>query len=204
VQVIRVILAGVALLWMQACGGLWFFRRAGAGPSDCPARSGGHARLELRDPRYDGETLSGLILIGAEEGTVCLDKSRLSTTHLDVDWVWDCTSGVSSPVASLMVDYYATPRRKEDIVVLEPGYWFGGPVHIPLFVKERPGGKPNPTCVEVSLSLLPLEGGPAGRVRIRALRDPPVAPEGGVPAAPEPTLQGGSAGPVGDPDKNGP
>jgi hypothetical protein len=156
----------------------------------CPGvkTGGGPAQLELRDVRYDGESLSGLVLIGAKEGSVCLDKSRLSTTHLDVDWVWDCTSGISTPVPSIVVDYYATPRRKEDLVILEPGYWFGGPIHISLFQRERPGSKPNPACVEVSLSLLPLEGGPAGRVRTRAWRDPPVIPEGGIPPEPEPGL----------------
>ncbi len=80
---------------------------------------------------------------------------------------------------------------------------------MPLFMSEDATGKRNPDCVEVSFSLLPLEGGPAGRVRVRAQRDPPmstdgvVVPDGGMPPEPEPSPDDVNPGRVWVPFRDG-
>ena len=140
----------------------------------------GHADLELREAHYDGESLAGTLLISAVGGNICIDKRLVPGWDVTLDWVWDCTQEISTPVASLTIHTFPRPSSDGEVMILEPGYWYGGPIQMPLFMSEHATGKRNPDCVEVSLSLLPLEGGPAGRVRVRAQREPSMSADGGV------------------------
>jgi hypothetical protein len=187
--------ASIMLLLLMACRGFPFGQvrpssETGKSPCAIGAERGGMSRgsanLELRDVHYDGETLEGTLLIGAVGGSLCFDKRLITGWDVTLDWVWDCTQEISNPVASLTIHTFPRPSSDGEVMILEPGYWYGGPIQMPLFMSEHAPGKRNPDCVEVSLSLLPLEGGPAGRVRVRAWRDSRqpldsgLSPDGGV------------------------
>jgi hypothetical protein len=194
-RVIRLTIAIAGLLLMAACGGFPFWRARpeseekafceGDAARDTKGR--GRAELELRNIHYDGDTLAGTLLIGAVGGNLCLDKRMIPGMAVSADGVWDCTPAISNPVPFMVVDYYVSPLRHEDVLILESGYWYGAPVRVPLFVTEQPAGKRNPDCVEVSLTLYPLQGGPAGRVRVRARRDSPAPADAGVTPEAEPS-----------------
>ena len=68
------------------------------------------------------------------------------------------------------------PRlQPEDLLVLEPGYWHGKQIRLPLFAEEpdRPEG---PTCIQAELSFHDVGGKPVARLRVRAERPPPPPP----------------------------
>jgi len=195
------LLASVMLFLLVACGG-FPFRRANPSPetreslcSSNGARSpmiSASAELELRDVRYTGDTLEGTLLISAVGGSLCLDKRLISGWDVTLDGVWECTSEISAPVAYMNIHPFPRPSSEGQVLTLEPGYWYGAPIRVPLFPIEQPTGKRNPDCVEVSLSLTTLEDRTAGSVRVRAHRDPPLPADGGVPqdggVLPEPEL----------------
>ena len=194
-RVTRLTLGSAVLLLMVACGRLPFFWKTeplpAAGMPACEGADPEHAELELRNIQYDGDTLSGSLLIGAVGGSLCLDKRLIPGVEVRVDWVWDCSLEISNPVPFMRLDYASSPPREEDVLVLEPGYWYGAPVRLPLFPREQPTGKSNPDCVEVSLSLLPVGGAPAGRVRVRASRAPSALIDAGTMVEPQPSTDAG-------------
>jgi hypothetical protein len=212
-------IVSLGLPLMVACGGFPFWKPSSdtkGRQADCESAGvsadvvRGSAKLELRDPIYTGESLEGTLLIGAAGGRLCLDKRLVPGIGVSVDLVWDCTSSISEPVPFMIVDYYLPRRRQEDVLILEPGYWYGAPVRVPLFMMEQPTGRRNPDCVEVSLSLNPIEGTSAGSLRVRARREPPVSadggtpPEGGVSPELEPSPDDVQPGRVWVPDKDSP
>jgi hypothetical protein len=185
----RYLFASVMFLVLMACGHFPFGRaRPGPEPRESPCAlaaergelSRGSANLELRDVHYNGDTLEGTLLIGAVGGSLCFDKRLMTGWDVTLDWVWDCTQEISKPVAAMTVHTFPRPSSAGEVMILEPGYWYGGPIRMPLFMSEDATGKRNPDCVEVSLSLLPLEGGPSGRVRVRAQIESPTSADGGV------------------------
>jgi hypothetical protein len=121
----------------------------------------------MQDIRYDGQTLSGRILVGAVKGDIRLDRRLISSASVNVDSVSDCMTG--SPVTFLMVDGFPPAPRDEDLLILKPGYWYGTEVRFPIF-SERFMGRAGPDCIEADVSLLSYRGEPVGRVHIRAVR----------------------------------
>ena len=187
----RLLLANAVILSLTACGSFPFGRARPDSESTQPhcgndevrgTMPRGHADLELRDIHYNGDTLEGVLLISAVGGPLCFDQRLIPGWDVTLDWVWDCSREPSEPVASLVIHSFPRPSSEGHVLLLEPGYWYGGPISLPLFMSETPVGKRNPECVEVSLSLLSLKSGPAGRVRARAWREPPTMLDGGVPS----------------------
>jgi hypothetical protein len=143
-----------------------------------PTQPGTSSKVEMLDIRYDRQTLSGRILVSALGGDLRLDRRLLSSASVNVDAVSECETG--APVSFLMVDSFPPAPRSEDLLILEPGYWYGTEVRFPLF-SERLMGRPGPDCIEADVSLLSFGGRPVGHTRIRAARAPQSSPDAGTP-----------------------
>ncbi|RKG95547.1 hypothetical protein D7V97_37010, partial [Corallococcus sp. CA053C] len=113
--------------------------------------------LEFQSPRYDGTALSGRILVGAEAGPLTLDRRLIENTSLEVAAVLDCAT--AQPVEFLVADRFPPPAREEDLLKLEPGYWFGAEVEFPLF-DERLNGRRGPDCIDLTLTFHPKPPAP--------------------------------------------
>ncbi|MBN9685104.1 MULTISPECIES: hypothetical protein [unclassified Corallococcus] len=108
--------------------------------------------IEFQSPCYDGSTLSGRILVSAAEGAITVDRRLLENSSLEVTAVLDCAT--TQPVEFLVADRFPAPARAEDLLSLEPGYWFGADVEFPLF-DEQLNGKRGPDCIDLTLTFHP-------------------------------------------------
>lgn len=185
-QLNRLTIGAALLVVLTACTGFPFFGRRAPSSSDCEAirkawtegtQAPPRTLLEVQDIQYDGLHLSGRILVSPEDGRLCLDRRLIPYIHVEVMSVSDCKHGA---VASIRVDAIAPRARPEDLLVLEPGFWYGRTVRFWLF-DEHLGGGLGPECIEAELYLR-SGGRTVARQRIRAERPPvPAAPDGGVP-----------------------
>ncbi|QRK11546.1 hypothetical protein JQX13_16610 [Archangium violaceum] len=147
--------------------------------------------MEVQDIQYDGWTLSGRVLVSPEEGQLRLDRRLTPTIHVKVNYVSDCTYGA---VASIRADIIAPLARPEDLLVLEPGYWYGSTVRFRLFGEHITGL--GPECVEADIALRSFDHQLVARQRIRAVR--PASMDGGTqsdegtPEEPAPPPDAGS------------
>ncbi len=189
--------ASGSLLLMAACTGFPFLRAEPASDEALGAGKESHAvkreqgeprvQLEFQDIHYDGETLSGRLLVGVTEGRLRLNKQLVSDIHAEVRYPVDCHTGL--PVKYIIWDSFQ-PRRQEDLLILEPGYWYGKEIRFPLFEEHLTGV--GPECLKAELWLFSFDGRIAARTEIRAERSPrpsdagsPEAPaDAGVPEAP--------------------
>jgi hypothetical protein len=133
----------------------------------------------LQNVVYDGEALRGRLLIGAVEGTVRIDRRLIENISVSLKGVSDCASG--QELYFIKSGVIAPPRREEDILALEPGYWYGKDVRIPLFDQHLQESQGHPECVDVDLVLHVLDGRSA-HLRVRATRPSSSGIDGGVPA----------------------
>lgn len=172
------------LLMLVACTGFPLFWKKEPQPD---AERVGDAQIEEDSPRvllevdeirYDGEVLSGRLMIGAESDVVHLDKRLVSRADVHVNSVIECGSG--APVAFIMADALPSPTRQEDLLILAPGYWYGTTVRFKLF-SERFTGL-GPECVEAQLTVFSFEGKALASSRIRAEKIVTVI-DGGTPGA---------------------
>lgn len=178
--------ASTPLLGVMACQGLPFPWRTEPPAARAPheeSMDGGaeelsRARLELQDTRYDGWALSGRLLVNAEEGRLRLDKRLIESVSLSMKSVTDCATG--QPVEFMVVDVFATRPREEDVLSLEPGYWYGKDIRLPLFA-EIPGRPQGPECIEADLVFYALGGKTAGHLHVRAERTRPHPADAGLP-----------------------
>ncbi|RKG73829.1 hypothetical protein D7W79_24600 [Corallococcus exercitus] len=129
--------------------------------------------MELQNPGFDGQTLTGRLLLGAASGSLCLDRRLIESHTLTVERVLDCASG--QPLAFLVVDVRTPPLRKEDLFLLGPGQWYGRDVSIPLFPHPA-AGQPGPECVDVELSVHALDADAIAKPRVRVTRPTMPAP----------------------------
>jgi hypothetical protein len=127
-------------------------------------KEAGRASVEWQDGRYDGEQLSGRLLISAQAGSLRLDRRLGARAHVHVNAVSECDSG--QPVPFVMADAISPPASKDDLLILAPGYWYGATVHFRLFSEHFTGR--GPECVEAELTVLSFDGTPVGTVRARA------------------------------------
>jgi hypothetical protein len=122
--------------------------------------------MEVQDIQYDGFTISARILVSPEGGSLRLDRRLIPSIGVGIGLVADCERG---SVPSIHFDVISAPNRAENLMVLEPGYWYGRTVHFGLFDDHLTGI--GPECVEATLRLHSVDG-VVVRERIRAVRPP--------------------------------
>ncbi|RYZ16116.1 MAG: hypothetical protein EOO70_05255 [Myxococcaceae bacterium] len=172
---LTLVFLATSLLFAPAC-------RRVVPPGDTPAATSVEATaiarplMELQSPRYDGNGLSGRVLVGSEEGALILDRRFVESSTLDIVAVLDCAT--AQPLEFLVADRFPPPSREEDLLQLAPGYWFGAEVDFPLF-DEQLNGKPGPDCIDVTLTFHPKPPTPAVTITARVLR-PPDVPDAGA------------------------
>lgn len=130
------------------------------------------AELELQDIQYDGENLSGRLLIGAAGGRLRLDKRLIENVSVNVHSVRECATGL--PPTYVHADSFPPPPREKDLLVLEPGSWYGARIHLWLFSQAH--GHPGPDCIDVGLTIDDAEHQPLGMLTVRATRSPQKTP----------------------------
>jgi hypothetical protein len=196
-RVNRLELGAASLFLMAACTGFPFFGRKSPSPSgraaiEADAQVPPRVRLEVQDIQYDGWTLSARVLVSPESGALRLDRRFIPELDVELWGVSDCKSGA---VGAIRADVIAPRARPEDLLVLEPGFWFGRTVHFRPFAEHiTPFG---PECVEAYVRLFSFDGKPVARQLIRAVRPPPQALDGGMPmdgGVPEEPRPSGDAG----------
>jgi hypothetical protein len=185
-RVNRLKLGAASLLLMAACTGFPFFgrkspsspcREARKDTRDTNAKVPPRTVMEFQDIQYDGWTLSARLLVGPEGGPLRLDRRLVPWSDVEITRVSDCKYG---SVMSMHADVFAGLACQEDLLVLNPGYWYGRTVHFGLFDEHFTGL--GPECVEADIILLSFDGKRVARQRIRAERPPvPAAPDGGIP-----------------------
>lgn len=140
---------------------------ADAQSATCPKHEPASARVEFQHAGFDGQTLSGRLLLGTSSGSLCLDRRLIESHTLTVERVLDCAS--EQPLPLLVVDVRTPPRREEDILLLGPGQWYGRDVVVPLFPQSATG-QPRPECVDVELSVHALDAANIAKPRLRVTR----------------------------------
>lgn len=164
------------LLLLAACGG-WPFRaqsreeRTRDKPSLPP-----HVHVQFQDVQYDGFTLSGRVLISPEGKPLRLDKRLIPTVDVDIQTVADC---LRKPIVYIRADRFPLRAGKEDLLTLNPGYWYGATVHFTLFSEYFTGI--GPECMDARLLIFSFDGQLVTGVPIRAVRPPVPDTDGGVP-----------------------
>ena len=179
-QVSRLAAGGaVLLLSLSACDLLPFLRKSahtGAAPEAVPSDAAdvpAQAVLEWQNPVFDGERLSGRLLVGVKAGQLLLDKRLVENVSVELRELRECVSG--QPVDSLEVDSFPAPPRPDKLLRLNAGFWYGADVRFALFDEQLTGKKP-PECFEAELQLRAEDGRVAARLHLRARRD--VSPDG--------------------------
>lgn len=167
-----------SLLLLVACSGFPFFgkrappsTRRGA-VSDAGIQLPSRVMMEVQDIQYDGYVFSARVLVSPEGGSLRLDRRLIPSIGVGIGLVADCERG---SVPSIHFDVISAPNRAENLMVLEPGYWYGRTVHFGLFDDHLTGI--GPECVEATLRLHSVDG-VVVRERIRAVRPP--SPDGGT------------------------
>jgi hypothetical protein len=179
----RLPIGPTSLLLVTACTGFPFFGKQlpsspdpeaiqDAGSTD--TRIPPSTRMELQDIQYDGWTLSGRLLLSPESGSLRLDRRLIPSIDVEVTRVSECERG---SVKSIHADVFAPLNRQENLLILEPGYWYGTTVRFSLFDEHFTGL--GPACIEADIILVSFDGKPVARQRIRGVRPSPM--EGGTP-----------------------
>lgn len=166
-------LAPLIGLLMAACSGFSSLWKAGPLPRDMVdasdgGKTPGRIQLEFQDVHYDGEALSGRLLIGVEEGRLRLNRKLFEGIQAEVRYPVDCRTGL--PVTYMIWDGFP-PHRKEDLLILDQGYWFGKVIEFALFDEHLTGLGPD--CLKAELWLFSFDGVVAARQEIRAERNLP-------------------------------
>lgn len=111
------------------------------------AHAHGTPIIEIDDPSFDGEHLTGRLLIGTDDaGYVVVDRRLVAHAHIVVDRVVDCDGGAK--VDWIAADSVIKSPRQEDYQTVEPGYWYGA--NFRLLVYDEVGARtPVPACIQV-------------------------------------------------------
>jgi hypothetical protein len=164
------------LLLLAACGGWPFWTKVSEERTRDESPAPPHVHVEFQDVHYDGLTLTGRVLISPEGKPLRLDKRLTPTVDVDVQSVADC---LRQPHAYLRMDRFPLRAREEDILNLNPGYWYGATVRFTLFHEHFTGI--GPECIDAQLRVFSFEGKLVASVPIRAMRPPVPETDGGVP-----------------------
>jgi hypothetical protein len=161
-----------SLVVTAACAGLPFWTQDDAKLATDDTQIPPRVRVEFQDVQYDGLVLSGRVLISPEEKSLRLNKRFLP----DIQSVADCAR---QPHARLIMDYFGSMPSAEDLLVLEPGYWYGRTVRFVLFSEHFTGI--GPECIDAQLLISSFDGKRVASVPIRAVGPPRPERDGGVP-----------------------
>ncbi|WNG51719.1 hypothetical protein F0U60_52135 [Archangium minus] len=188
-------LGPVSLLLLVACSGLPLFGRSSAHKGNKNAVGADvqvppRTVMEIQDIHYDGWTLSARLLVSPETGPLRLDRRLIPSIDVDVSRVSECEHG---SVSSIHADVFAPLQRSENLLILNPGYWYGTTVHFGLFDEHFTGL--GPECVEADISLRSFDRHVVAHQRIRAVRpssmDGGTQADGGSPEEPAPSPDAG-------------
>jgi hypothetical protein len=179
--------APAVLLLTAACAGfpLFWKEKEQLAETGQGEPSPGRATLEFQAVHYDGESLSGRLLLGAESGVVRLKKRLMPRADIHVNSIVEC--GSNAPVSFIMADVIPAAAHEEDLLLLSPGYWYGSTVRFKLF-SERFTGL-GLECIEAELTVFSFEGKPLASTRVRAER---FTTDGGVPDGPPASADAGT------------
>jgi hypothetical protein len=100
--------------------------------------------LRFEHASYDGRSMGGLVLLGAEGGPITLDRRLVEGVSIDVGAATACDTGL--PLKRTAEDAFVGPPAESDLLKLWPGYWYGHNVSLRIF--EESSGPP---CVVVSI-----------------------------------------------------
>ena len=162
-----------SLLLLVACSGFPFFgKRASSSASrgavsDAGIQLPSRVILEVQDIQYDGFTVSARVLVSPEGGPLRLDRRLIPSIDVELSVVADCERG---SVPYIHFDVFSALNRAENLMVLEPGYWYGKTVHFMLFDDHFTGI--GPECVEATHNVRSFDRKYVARERIRAVRPP--------------------------------
>jgi hypothetical protein len=168
----RLMLSVIASVPLLACAGLPFLKHAPSQTGQEQTRGAEHpaqVSVELRDVHFDGEAVSGRLLVGLTEGRLELDARLIENIHLTTESVAEC--GTGRPLAHIVMDVLAPPPRKEELMELTPGYWYGKEIRMSLF-DGRLAAEQQPVCVDAEFGFRALGRSPTARLRVQAVRPP--------------------------------
>jgi hypothetical protein len=118
--------------------------------------------IRLLDGHYDGMRLTGILLVGATEGTVLVPAWPLESSEFTVDGVRDCKT--RRGVRYWVSDWVGSVGQRPAPVPVRAGYWYGKEVSYALFHKA------GPDCIEIMFSLHLATGEPATKLRVKLNR----------------------------------
>ncbi|WP_434384874.1 hypothetical protein [Melittangium boletus] len=173
-------MTAVLVPMLTGCTGFPFFWR---GEAKRPLESGAtttrqgdftQATLEWKTLSFDGETLKGRLLIGSTKEALLVDTRIIEPISLALDDVVACDTGRA--LGYVVMDVMAPARQPEHVLKLVPGTWYGKDVSLFLFMDSP--GQVLPQCFRAELVYRSIDVVNAGRINIRAEREPPVEPQG--------------------------
>lgn len=167
------------LLTLAGCASFPLFSRQAApasgshdGPTAATRGDFTQATMELQNISFDGERLSGRLLISPTRASLRIDKRILETADLEVESVSDCSTGAS--LSYVIMDVLAPPLRESDVLMLTHGSWYGKEIHLSLFA-EHATHQPLPSCFEADLVYHALDIKDAARLHVRVERHLPAS-----------------------------
>ena len=142
--------------------------------------------VEFQVTSYDGENISGRVLIGATIDPLVIDGRLIVPGHVGIYPESLHACGTKDPVPYLPNDIVTRPPRQDEIITIRPGYWYGGTVKFWLFDKRWT--RLGPDCLEVDVAVRALDEREIAKIPLHVVRTdkPPAPPDGGAPAEPKP------------------
>jgi len=138
-QLAHATLLGVSLM-TAACAST-----TSASQPKVPVRGG---VLEFRLDSYDGDTVEGRLLVGATIDPLTIDSRRGVGQGLDYSKLHAC--GKTEPLNYVHFACIVFPARPDEIITLQPGMWYGGPMRFPISLHWK-DGVIGPDCLEATL-----------------------------------------------------
>jgi len=136
-------LALVAFAGMAGCAGICIRQQL--------SLARGTPIVSIDHPSFDGEHLTGRLLISAEDaGYVVIDRRLPPLNIIAVDTVLECDGGAT--VDYIAADAVTTSPRPEDLLIVEPGYLFGRDFSLFMY-DERVVKAPPPECIDVVVAV---------------------------------------------------
>ena len=137
--------------------------------------------IEFSIGSYNGETLKGRILVGATVDPLVIDGRLMSWVNVELKDIRACDK--KDPLKYYLTDSHVLRATPDEIVTIQPGYWYGAKLHFFLFDKELLEVLPD--CFEANLRVRAMDRRIAAALPIRVNRtDKPLAPPAPPPAIP--------------------